>query len=117
MVSRRGSFAASPLESPAGTADLVGIDLDKSFDRGQGACADLDLDDPAERDLMYPVSKFDHEQIAQAKALCAMCPVLAACRTAGTTEPYGIWGGVTEWERRALRTAQKRAAQAGEVAA
>ena len=36
-----------------------------------------------------------------AKAVCAQCPVLAACRAhaLAVQEPYGIWGGLTEDER------------------
>lgn len=29
-----------------------------------------------------------------ANALCPDCPVLAACRTAGAFEDFGIWGGI-----------------------
>jgi WhiB family redox-sensing transcriptional regulator len=38
---------------------------------------------------------------AAAKAICAHCPVLAACRDHAlqVQEPYGIWGGLTENER------------------
>ena len=37
-----------------------------------------------------------------AKAVCASCPVLQACRKQALTlaEPYGIWGGLTEEEDR-----------------
>jgi len=36
-----------------------------------------------------------------AKAVCASCPVIAACRAhaLAAQEPYGIWGGLTEEER------------------
>jgi WhiB family redox-sensing transcriptional regulator len=36
-----------------------------------------------------------------AKAVCATCPVIAACRAhaLAAQEPYGIWGGLTEEER------------------
>ncbi|CAB4750437.1 unannotated protein [freshwater metagenome] len=36
-----------------------------------------------------------------AKAVCASCPVLQACRKQALTlaEPYGIWGGLTEDDR------------------
>ncbi|WP_082169226.1 WhiB family transcriptional regulator [Mycolicibacterium chlorophenolicum] len=39
-----------------------------------------------------------------AKRLCQRCPVIAQCRDHALTvgEPYGIWGGMTESERRAL---------------
>ena len=38
---------------------------------------------------------------AAAKAICATCPVLAACRAHALSvrEPYGIWGGMSEHER------------------
>ena len=36
-----------------------------------------------------------------AKAVCASCPVLAACREQALrlAEPYGIWGGLSEDDR------------------
>jgi WhiB family redox-sensing transcriptional regulator len=39
-----------------------------------------------------------------AKAICASCPVLQACRKQALTlaEPYGIWGGLTEEDRLAI---------------
>ncbi|MER6302438.1 WhiB family transcriptional regulator [Kitasatospora sp. NPDC001539] len=42
------------------------------------------------------------EQVA--KSVCARCPVLAECREYAleVREPYGVWGGLTEDERRAL---------------
>lgn len=41
------------------------------------------------------------EDVAKAKAVCAQCPVLSACREWGLThaEASGIWGGMTERER------------------
>lgn len=46
---------------------------------------------------------------ADAKAVCAHCPVLAQCRTHALTtrEPCGIWGGLTELERLTLRPARR----------
>jgi hypothetical protein len=39
-------------------------------------------------------------------AICAACPVLAACRDhAVHNEPMGIWGRTTPYERRKLRRA------------
>ena len=39
---------------------------------------------------------------ANAKAICATCPVIEQCREYAlrAQEPYGIWGGMTEEERR-----------------
>jgi WhiB family redox-sensing transcriptional regulator len=39
-----------------------------------------------------------------AKAVCASCPVIAACRSHALSvqEPYGIWGGLSEDDRLAI---------------
>ena len=52
---------------------------------------------------------------AAAKAVCARCPVRAACRSfaLATGEPYGIWGGTTESER--LRRAAGRRRRTAEA--
>lgn len=41
---------------------------------------------------------------AAAKRVCAQCPVRTACleHALRTREPYGVWGGLTEEERREL---------------
>jgi WhiB family redox-sensing transcriptional regulator len=41
---------------------------------------------------------------AKAKAICMRCPVLEECRrhALAAREPYGVWGGMTEEERREL---------------
>ncbi len=41
---------------------------------------------------------------ARAKAVCMQCPVLEQCRnhSLAAQEPYGVWGGLSESERRAL---------------
>lgn len=38
----------------------------------------------------------------RAKAVCQVCPVVVECRAYALQirEPYGIWGGLTESERR-----------------
>ncbi len=40
-------------------------------------------------------------RINTAKAVCAGCPVIAACRkhALSVEEPYGIWGGLSEDDR------------------
>jgi WhiB family transcriptional regulator, redox-sensing transcriptional regulator len=44
----------------------------------------------------------------RAKAICQHCPVLEQCRryALAAREPYGVWGGLTEEERRELWTGQ-----------
>ncbi|CAN2182462.1 Transcription factor WhiB [Candidatus Nanopelagicaceae bacterium] len=39
-----------------------------------------------------------------AKAVCASCPVIQACRdhALAVQEPYGIWGGLSEDDRLAI---------------
>jgi WhiB family redox-sensing transcriptional regulator len=44
----------------------------------------------------------------RAKAVCATCPVRAACGEAGRAERYGVWGGMTPKGRNAAR--RRRAA-------
>lgn len=34
------------------------------------------------------------EVAAEAVKLCGMCPVTEACRRAGESEEFGVWGGV-----------------------
>jgi len=80
--------------------------------RDEAACADVDPD------LFFPVGVTGPavHQIAAAKAVCEGC----ACRTQclefaiTTNQEYGVWGGTSEEERRALRRAwragQRRAA-------
>jgi WhiB family redox-sensing transcriptional regulator len=45
----------------------------------------------------------------RAKAICLRCPVLEQCRrhALSAREPYGVWGGLTEEERRDLWTSQR----------
>ena len=49
---------------------------------------------------------------AAAKAICAPCPVLQACRQHAleVREPYGIWGGMSEHEREDVHARTQRAA-------
>jgi WhiB family redox-sensing transcriptional regulator len=54
-------------------------------------------------------------QIAQAKAVCVQCDVRIECLewAMATGQDAGVWGGLSEEERRALRRARRR----GETAA
>jgi WhiB family transcriptional regulator, redox-sensing transcriptional regulator len=57
----------------------------------------------ADPELFFPVSAFGQalEQAAQAKAICARCPVRRQCLAFAlrTRQAHGIWGGLTEEER------------------
>ena len=59
------------------------------------------------QDIFFPPQRTERrrdkrrrEQLA--KEICSGCPVMEACReyAIGINEPYGVWGGLTENERR-----------------
>ena len=57
-------------------------------------------------ELFFP-EKADGESAGQAKRLCGSCPVLAQCGIYGIQyERFGVWGGLTPVERRAIRKAR-----------
>jgi WhiB family redox-sensing transcriptional regulator len=75
--------------------------LDEGGWRGHAACRGADPE------LFFPIGSAGPalKQIAAAKAICARCPVRKACLrfALGTGQNYGIWGGLTEDDRRVLR--------------
>lgn len=56
-------------------------------------------------------------RVSRAKAICGRCPVLGQCRQHALTvrEPYGIWGGLTEYEREQLQRTRVRRLRAGQA--
>ena len=54
--------------------------------------------------------RFPSTRNERAKAICQDCPVLEECRdhALSTREPYGVWGGMSEEERRAYYEQQAR---------
>ena len=88
-------FAASPLcDDP---------------DSSQGERAEL-------ADLFFPVNEEDTDRIEAAKAICSRCPVQSACLQYALTrgEDHGVWGGLTEGERREVAVLRRRGPAAGE---
>ena len=71
--------------------------------RLSAACRDLDPD------LFFPIGTAGPAvaQVAEAKRVCLTCPVRKHCLAWAVRhyQDYGIWGGMTELERKALRTA------------
>jgi WhiB family redox-sensing transcriptional regulator len=69
--------------------------------RYRGLCRD---EDP---ELFFPVGTghVARAQAEDAKAVCRSCPLLAKCLSWALTtgEDHGVWGGLTEQERRELR--------------
>jgi WhiB family transcriptional regulator, redox-sensing transcriptional regulator len=52
-------------------------------------------------------------QIVSAKSVCSRCPVRGQCLEFALTsrQDFGVWGGLTEEERRSLRRSRQRAAR------
>lgn len=65
----------------------------------KGACRDLDPEMFFHPDGERGPRRRNRENAA--KAVCATCPVIAACRAhaLAVQEPYGIWGGLSEDDR------------------
>jgi WhiB family redox-sensing transcriptional regulator len=60
-----------------------------------------------EPELFFPVGTSGPAllQVAEAKTVCRQCPVVAECLAwaLGSGQDHGVWGGMSEDERRALR--------------
>lgn len=76
--------------------------------RAYGACVS---EDP---ELFFPTRG---EDTSAAKAICAHCPVKDVCLEVAIVngEKFGIWGGLSERERRRLRKARRLEAPDGRV--
>jgi WhiB family redox-sensing transcriptional regulator len=60
-------------------------------------------------DFWFP-SPTEINTIKLVQRVCYRCPVIIECRTTAIArgEPNGIWGGLTELQRRRMRKAEKR---------
>ncbi|MFJ5552905.1 WhiB family transcriptional regulator [Streptomyces sp. NPDC093225] len=68
----------------------------------RAACRDLGTDR-----FFHPAGERGEDRAVRdeaAREVCALCPVQAEClrHALHVQEPYGVWGGLTEEERRAL---------------
>jgi WhiB family transcriptional regulator, redox-sensing transcriptional regulator len=84
--------------------------------RNHAACLDVDPE------LFFPIGNTGPSllQIDEAKAVCGRCPVSQTCLSwaLDTVQEFGVWGGLSEDERRAeLRRRGRRRASREEVAA
>jgi len=63
-------------------------------------------------ELFFPVSEIGpaRRQVAHAKAVCATCRVRQLCLdyALATRQAHGVWGGLTETERKALAATLRR---------
>jgi WhiB family redox-sensing transcriptional regulator len=68
----------------------------------EGACRDLPSEMFFHPDGERGPRRRNRENTA--KAICASCPVIQACRAQALAiaEPYGIWGGLSEDDRIAI---------------
>ena len=60
-------------------------------------------------DAFFP-QRGDVPGVRAAKAVCAGCPVRAPCLADGMDTHHGIWGGLSERERRRVRRRERRSA-------
>jgi WhiB family transcriptional regulator, redox-sensing transcriptional regulator len=78
--------------------------------RDQALCRD---EDP---ELFFPVGTGLQAQLqaASAKAVCRRCPVMTPCREWAfeSGQDAGVWGGLDEDERRAMRRRRRSARRA-----
>lgn len=77
----------------------------------RGACRDLDTEQ-----FFHPEGERGGTRKRRdeaAKAICAQCPVIYQCReyALASQEPYGVWGGLTQEERRELIRESRQQAQ------
>ena len=70
----------------------------------------------SDSDVFFAPAHFEHKpereaREAKAKALCARCPVRLECLdwALTTREPYGVWGGYSESERRQILLGKRKA--------
>lgn len=74
--------------------------------RNLAACID---EDP---ELFFPVGSTGPaiDQVERAKAICRRCPVTEQCLewALDTNQDAGVWGGLSEDERRSLRRSRQR---------
>ena len=66
--------------------------------------------------IFFPPAHFEHkpereEREAQAKAICVRCPVRLTCLdwALETREPFGVWGGYSESERKQILLGKRKA--------
>ncbi|MGH8899918.1 MAG: WhiB family transcriptional regulator [Egibacteraceae bacterium] len=88
------------------SAELVLLGGEPPAWQADAACAAMPTED------FFPVGSTGPalNQIARAKAICATCPVREECLdyALATGQNDGVWGGMSEDERRTERRRQRR---------
>jgi len=100
--------AAPPVGGPA--EELLGLVAASPGWWFAGLCAQIDPE------LFFPEKG---GSVRDAKAVCAGCPVRAQCleHALAHDERFGVWGGLSEPERRRLKTAATHRSSASRLAA
>jgi len=103
---RRSHVAAGPERgSDVALSWTRAIEWDGDDWRSRAACRDT------EPDLFFPIGSTGPavDQIEAAKAVCRACASMAACLEFAlvTNQESGVWGGMSEEERRAVRKARR----------
>jgi WhiB family redox-sensing transcriptional regulator len=60
-------------------------------------------------ELFYPVKGVAQADLAEARRICARCPVFDECRENSIDELHGIWAGLSVRERAEARRARRKA--------
>ena len=66
--------------------------------------------------LFFP-NEGDEQIIDTAKRLCATCPIIDQCADHALThrEPYGVWGGLSEKDRRRILRQRRQSRTRGDT--
>ena len=94
-----GAVIETQREDPNDVLTLNDLMWEPDIDwRGDAACSGVNSD------LFFPATE-DESATAQAKEICAECPVQEACLqyALATNQSAGVWGGLDEGDRRRLR--------------
>lgn len=86
----------APGNARSGASILFALGADLEW-QDQALCAETD---PG---AFFP-DRGDRHMVQRAKAICQHCPVITECReyAIGAGEEWGVWGGLSERERRKL---------------
>jgi WhiB family redox-sensing transcriptional regulator len=84
-----------------------------------GACRQVDQNVFFAPDAPGEPRSDRRRRLVAAKRVCAQCPVLETCRTYAVEnrEEFGVWGGLSETERKDLIAARRRRADGGRAPA
>jgi WhiB family redox-sensing transcriptional regulator len=90
------------------TSSVHSVVVDERQWQQHGACGGLE-----DTRFFHPDNERGPDRLAReeaAKRVCDACPVLDRCREHALSvgEPYGVWGGLGEGERRAILGLRRR---------